>query len=434
MHILRGLDTLLAGLIFLASLYQCYAVPTRAIPRNAAQLPPIESLNYSLSSTERAWAFKSFYQPSTNFTSPLNKSYELTKRDGKTTPYFKAEWIKNWGFWLIKSAIFETGRVTGLVGAIQPMDQVLGEGGQGTVKEGFWYSGTSEKEIIDSCADLSGETAIKISSGAIDYVVASVVLPRLESQYIVKSFLSGLEQTVTMIEGQQHTSTTSIVAYERLDMTVEAARRDKTLTGGESLYTAVMEGSLAAVAKGYYNMDLKPDNIMLRIKSAESDPEFVIIDWGMIEEGNPYQIQTRGYAGTLGYMAPEMMKVKLTMDRALPYDGSLGWQPGPAMMFTIGMIFFNLQNAVYRGTPTAAMRTYARAIFGKGHQLADNHYQWYWISFVQAYLDEETIRLPEQYGESGEYPEWGAWFSKVLGPPDNRYTLQEAWNVLQGLL
>ncbi|KAJ5151893.1 hypothetical protein N7492_010188 [Penicillium capsulatum] len=386
MRALRTPDSLLAGIILLVSLCQCFATPTRAMSRERKSFPPLAPLKNPMNSTEKAWAYKSYYQPSEDSTSFLDK------RANEGT-YFRARWYISRQFWVISEVKKKTNDYISTVGAIQPGKPVISEGIHAVVASGFWYDGTSE-ELKDGCA-AQNEAVVKASPGSAEYE-AIALISRIKSPYIVETFRRGLE---SVTDKKRHRATRSIIAFEKLETTAQ-----------EAWETA---------------------DIMSTTKDVGYHTQFKIINWGMITTGDPDKIHT-GWMGTNGYMAPEMVKTMLIAQKLLPHDGHPGWKSGPAVMFTAGMVIFNILHGGYQGTPTKAMRMYAGVIFGKGRKIPNDDNLWYWVSFVQAYLDDEELPLLKS-GPSGVSPRWAKFFATALGPAEHRYTLKQGWDALVDL-
>ncbi|KAJ6112696.1 hypothetical protein N7512_008020 [Penicillium capsulatum] len=147
-----------------------------------------------MNSTEKAWAYKSYYQPSEDSTSFLDK------RANEGT-YFRARWYISRQFWVISEVKKKTND----------------------------YIRSAEYEAI-------------------------ALISRIKSPYIVETFRRGLE---SVTDKKRHRATRSIIAFEKLETTAQEAWESGKLQP-EPLCKAMMQGLLAAEADGIYHMDLKP--------------------------------------------------------------------------------------------------------------------------------------------------------------------------------
>lgn len=115
------------------------------------------------------------------------------------------------------------------------------------------------------------------------------------------------------------------------------------------------------------------------------------------------------------------------------------WKAGPAQVFNVGIMFFYLQVGQYKGEKSPEMKALETAIYGEEKPLRDDHYEWYWVALQVAYFDRKATpnkilkMLPPDYQKKGKFSRWGKWFSRMLCRPEDRYTLQQAWEAYRDL-
>ncbi|MBI1982686.1 MAG: protein kinase, partial [Acidobacteria bacterium] len=173
------------------------------------------------------------------------------------------------------------------------INEVLGKGGMGVVYRAF--DSVVKREIaLKTVLDIADAKALELFQREYE-VLASISHPNIVEIFDLGSYEEKGESIPYFVM--------PLLGGMTLDKLIRSSSHRLTVERAVAIITQTCRGLQAAHERGLIHRDLKPSNIFVM-----EDDSARIIDFGVVHKADA--LTTRGWKGTLQYMAPELIEMK----------------------------------------------------------------------------------------------------------------------------
>lgn len=109
--------------------------------------------------------------------------------------------------------------------------------------------------------------------------------------------------------------------------------------------------------------------------------------------------------------------------------------PEEQVMWSIGMMMFNLQNENYhlKDKDLKDLKEF-KGLYFKDLSLKEIDVMWFWLALLKASMEGDDFPaglLPSKYESDAKFRPWSQWYKNVLCVEKDRWNLQQAWKYLE---